>query len=293
MRLGKVFIVLLLAVCSGFSVQAANRLDQLYRITLPAGSKLNYRENANAPGYFIFKGQITATGLLAAYWQAEYPVTETETAEPMAAQRSMHLRFYPDAASQEKLPAFVSASGVSNKHTRLFLYRGQQPAEDLNQLNSAYPADDMQAIQQLVADFTELPKPFLSHQEGVALQPVEITLNNLLSFVESDHRFLYAQAEAFSPLSTQEYLLRQIPDSDPDTYLSQPWLEHFYPAAALVVRNNPQSDAAVLSRIPQGSSATIKKIRTVDKQWMQVEVTSGKNNPITGFVEQKHLQPVN
>ena len=231
--------------------------------------------------------------MLAAYWQAEYPEAETETAEPMAALRSMHLRFYPDAASQEKLPAFVSATGISNKHTRLFLYRGQQPAEDLNQLNSAYPADDMQAIQQLVADFTELPETFLSHQEGVALQPVEISLNNLLSFVEGDHRFLYAQAETFSPLSNQEYLLRQIPDSDPDTYLGQPWFEHFQANSTLLVRNNPQPDATVLSRIPQGSSTSIKKIRTVDQQWIKVEVVSGKNSPITGFVEHKHLQPVN
>lgn len=262
------------------------------QVILAADTNLSYQGNDNPSGFTYFKGQANATGLMAAYWEAHYTEAEPTSLQDATPIREMYLRFYPDASSQGQLPSFLSPSGSAILPQRVFLYRHPGPDEQPGMLVSAYTQDDLESIKRLVEHFSGDTGRFLRYREGVMVQPVEITLDNLLTFVEGDHRFLYGQLHTLTPLSTHEYLLKQIPDSDSTQFLGKPWVELLYSPHVLAVHEAPDQEARIIAELPSGSRK-IRKIRTIDENWVLIELTGETHASITGYARKAALFPVN
>lgn len=290
MRITLVFFFLILTACSTPPEKNSRANSAKTQVVLPADSALASHERKNQLGYFHFDGQLVATGLLAAYWEAHYPETEPESLENAQPVRELYLRFYPDSNSQAQLPAFASPSGEAVRHQRIFVYRGA--GIEPGTLISAYTESEMENINELVENFSEVPDNFLTYREGVTLQPVEVTLDNILSFTEADHRFLYGKIHSLKPLSSAEYFLKQVPDSNAANFLGKPWIEMFYSPGPLLIRATPDVDGLVLLELPNGSSE-LKKVRTTDEEWMLVEFVSAKKGRTRGFVQKSELFPIN
>lgn len=284
--------LVVIAACSGAS-EGEHRKDELStQVILPDGSELTYKMKPSQPDYFYFDGELVATGIVLAYWQVNYLEAEPTTLDQADPVREMHLRFYPDARSKHLLPEFQISSEQTVRHQRIFLYRARESGESLDTLLSAYEESDMPQVKEIVQNFAELPASFLTHREGFALQPASLVLTDLLSFVEGDHRFLYGRAKSIEQLSMTEYGLKQIPDSDPDSFLGEPWLETFYAPDPLVVRESPDQAGRVIAEFPSGASF-ITKLRTVDEAWVLVKVSSNEDKAITGYVKMSELMVVN
>lgn len=282
----------IIAACSGASEREDRKDDLSTQVVLPAGSELTYKIKPSQPDYFYFDGELVATGILLAYWQVNYLEVEPTTLDKAEPDREMHLRFYPDARSQHLLPEFQLSSEQTLRHQRIFLYRTRESGESLDTLLSAYEESEMPQVKKIVGGFAELPASFINHREGFALQPARLVLTDLLSFIEGDHRFLYGKAKSIEPLSMTEYGLKQIPDSDPDSFLGKPWLETFYAPNSLVVREAPDQGGRVIAELPSGASL-ITKLRTVDETWVLVKVQSNDDKAVTGYVKMSELMVVN
>ena len=175
---------------------------------------------------------------------------------------------------------------------RIFLYRDQEPEDQPGMLESAYTDSDLVDIRSLVQHFSDVPDSFLKQREGVIVQPAEITMDNLVSFIEADHRFLYGKIQAIEPMPMTEYLLTQIPDSNTDVFLGTPWVEMLYAPHSLTIHEAPDQDARILAELPSGNTS-IRKIKTVDEDWVLIESTSDTKNTITGYARKDALLPVN
>jgi len=285
-------ILSLTAACSGTSEREHRKYDVPIQVFLPDSSELAYTIKPSQPDYFYFDGELVATGMVLAYWQANYFEAEPTTLDKAEPVREMYLRFYPDARSQQLLPDFQLPPEQTLRHQRIFLYRTREPGEPLDTLLSAYEESEMSQVKKIVRDFTELPESFLTHREGFALQPARLVLTDLISFVEGDHRFLYGKAKSIESLSMTEYGLKQIPDSNPDSFLGKPWLETFYAPNLLVVRKTPDEGGRKVAELPPGASL-ITKLRTVDETWVLVKAQSNDYTKVTGYVKMSELMIVN
>lgn len=292
MRKTTALLLLLITNYSAAFENDDNTYDSQPQAILPADGNLSHHDSTDQPGYVYFQGHVVASGLMAAYWEAHYPETEPTNLQDATPAREMYLRFYPDTPSQSQLPSFLSPSGTTSQPQRIFLYRDRGPEDQPGMLVSAYTKDDMESIKGLVENFSGDADRFLLHREGVMIQPVEITLDNLLTFVEGDHRFLYGQLHALTPSSTHEYLLKQIPDSDTTQFLGAPWVEMLYSPHMLAVYEAPDQDARIIAELPSGNPV-IRKIRTIDENWVLIESTGETHAPITGYARKAALFPVN
>jgi len=285
-------VATLLGACAETAEHEPQHADGATQVILPAGSELTYTRKPSDPEAFYFAGDIAVTGMLLAYWEVQYleaePVTLAE-AEPV---RQMYLRFYPDPDSQPRLPAFRSVRGDKIRPQRVFLYRELESGEPLDTLHAAYEEHETNQIEALIGDFASLPPDFLKHREGFALQPTQLRLEDLTSFVEANHRFLYARARAIEPLSITEYGLRQITDADPDTFLGRPWVETFYAPEPLTVHQHPTAQSAEVIRLPADTFG-ISKVRTIDEHWVLVRIEREEGDTVTGYVRTTDLLVVN
>lgn len=284
--------LVVIAACSTTSEHEHQNGAEPVKVALPAGSELTYTTKPSQPNYFYFDGEVSLTGIVLAYWHAHYLEAEPTTLDKAKPVREMHLRFYPDTRSQNRLPTFHSNSDPIIRHQRIFLYRYSKPDEPLDILHSAYTVGDMSEIEEIVQDFSELPSNFLTHQEGFTLQPARLLLKDLVSFTEGDHRFLYGIARSLEPLSLTEYGLKQIPDSEPDTFLGKPWLEIFYAPNPLKVHDRPEQNGRVIAELPAGNPA-IEKLRTVNQNWVLVRVQLNEKEVVTGYVQKSELMVIN
>lgn len=292
MRKTTALLLLLITNCPAAFGSDSNTDDRQPQVILPAAGNLSYHDSTNEPGYVYFQGHAVASGLIAAYWEAHYPEAEPTNLRDATPVREMHLRFYPDTSSQSQLPSFLSPSGTTVQPQRVFLYRNRGPEDRPDMLVSAYTEDDMDDIRSLLENFSGDTGRFLRYREGVMVQPVGITLDNLLTFVEADHRFLYGKMHSLTPVSASEYLLKLVPDSDAAGFLGRPWIEMLYSPQSLTVHEAPNQDARVIAELPSGSTA-IRKIRTIDEHWVLIESTSETHAPITGYARKAALFPVN
>lgn len=283
-------LIVLLFVSASASGSTINTEDCTTRVMLPSNSGLLLHEDASQPGYFSFEGQSTATGLIVAYWEVYYPEVESTSLEGAQPVREMYLRFYPDPTSQSGLPSFLLPSGTTVAPQRIFLYRDHDAGTRKNNLISAYTEHDMGYISRLVETFSEVPDNFITHREGMILQPAEVILEDMLSFVEADHRFLYGRMVALKPLSVTEYFSSQLPDTA--GFLGAPWIEMLHSPGPLLIRETPDPDGKVLLELPMGAPS-LKKIRTIDEGWILVELPGATKNNIIGYARKSDLYPVN
>jgi hypothetical protein len=175
---------------------------------------------------------------------------------------------------------------------RVFLYRDMNPSNPLDTLQAAYGEDEIPQIEKIVGNFAELPIGFMTHREGFALQPARLVLESFVSFIEADHRFLYAMKRTLEPLSITEYGLEQIPDSDPNVFLGRPWVESFYAPEQLKIRNSPEKDGRIVATFPAGIP-NVEKIHTVDEGWVLVRVEDADGEFVTGYVKTSKLLVIN
>lgn len=261
---------------------------QQVKVVLPPHSALTFNQSEEAPDQVFFNGQLELRGVLLAYWDAQYPEGgPVDKAEPV---RQMSLRFYPDAPSRHALPRFESAYDDGEPAERVFLYR---EGSDMSSFRTDYAADETAAIEGVMAMLDHVPDTFLQHREGYAVQPVTVTLQGLASFVEGNARFLYARAEKIEPVDLSEYLLAQIPDSDPNAYLAVPWLEVFQAGEGAVLRAAPVQDADEVMRLETGRPG-IEKIATAADGWLEVRVRDEHGEELArGFVQTARLVVVN
>lgn len=285
-------LLLLIAFCSATLGSEGSAHDAQPQVNLPADGNLSFRANTDPSDYVYFQGHAMATGLMAAYWEVHYTDSEPTSLQDATPVREMHLRFYPDTSSHSQLPSFLSPSGTTIQPQRVFLYRHRGPEDQPDMLLSAYTEDDMDDIRRLIENFPEDADSFLRHREGVMVQPVVITLDNLLTFVEADHRFVYGKMHSFTPVSASEYLLQQVPDSDAARFLGTPWIEMLYSPHSLAVHETPNQDARVIAELPSASTA-IRKLRTIDEHWVLIESTGETQELVTGYARKSALFPVN
>jgi hypothetical protein len=62
-------------------------------VVLPANSELAYKRKTGQDNYFYFDGELALTGIVLAYWQAQYLEAEPTTLEEAEPVREMYLRF--------------------------------------------------------------------------------------------------------------------------------------------------------------------------------------------------------
>lgn len=291
-RLVFVCVIALIGACSTGSVGERPLGNTSTKVLLPAGSDLTYTRKPHQEGYVYFDGKLELTGVVLAYWQAHYleetPTTLAQT-NPI---REMHLRFYPDARSQDLLPAFKSTPELEVRPSRIFLYRSLEPEAPLDSLHSAYAENEIAKVKAIVQDFSTLPAGFLEYKEGFAVQPAQVVVEDLVSFIEADHRFLYARAQVIEPLPVAPPEMRELPDSDSTSYLGRPWVESFYAPGPLTVRDTPAREGRVIAQLPEGA-ALVEKVRTVDVNWVLVRVQPEEGDTVTGFVQPADLLVVN
>lgn len=285
-------LLLLITFCSAAFGSDGSAVNSQPQVIPPADGNLSFRADTDQTGYVYFQGQVMATGLLAAYWEVHYAEAEPTSLQKAQPVRALYLRFYPDAHSQSQLPSFFSPSGKTVRHQRLFAYRDEGVENETGTLISAYSEHDMKDIEELMEHFSYVPGSFLTYKEGVALQPVEITLDRLLSFTEADHHFLYGKIQTLKSLSATDYFLTQIPDSDTGSFLGKPWVEMLYSPGPLLIRETPDHDGKLVLELPAGSSE-LRKVRTADENWILVETASPEGRDIRGYVKKSELFPVN
>ena len=226
------------------------------------------------------------SGLLLAYWEAQ----SSADGEP---DREMSLRFYPDAQSREALPRFASDNDDPEPADRIFLYRERTAGSPFDRFETIYSAGETDAIEEALTGFETVPDGFLEYQEGYAIQPATVTLDGLTSFVEGNDRFLYAHASKVEPVTTSDYLIEQIPDSDPDRYLGRPWLETFQVDEAAELRAEPSDSARTIAQIEAGTIG-IEKIATAPDGWTEVLVRGEDGNETArGFIRTAQLMSIN
>ncbi|MCC5809658.1 MAG: hypothetical protein JJU06_04715 [Ectothiorhodospiraceae bacterium] len=263
-------------------------------VILPDESGLSVAEMRQDEEFFRFEGALRLEGILLAYWDASYRETGPVTLEEASPERRMYLRFYPDPASLERLPAFASPSGRVSRPTRVFLYRAIGKEQDgLQALEAGYLPHEAEAIESVTGDFLEMPPEFLEHYEGYALQPVAIELEGWISFFEGNHRFVYARARDIEPLSLTDYALRQIPDSRTDVFLGRPWAETFYVEQAVILREEPDAGSPEVAHLEAGT-AGIEKVRTAESGWVLVQIGQGESqDTVSGYVKASQLIVIN
>ena len=292
MRKTTALLLLLITNCPAAFGSDSNTDDRQPQVILPAAGNLSYHDSTNEPGYVYFQGHAVASGLIAAYWEAHYPEAEPTNLRDATPVREMYLRFYPDTPSQSQLPSFLSPSGTPIQPQRVFLYRSRGPEDQPGMLISAYTENDLADIRALAQHFSDVPDSFLNQREGVIVQPAEITMDNLVSFIEADHRFLYGKIQAFEPVPMADYLLAQIPDSNTDAFLGTPWVEMLYAPHSLTIHESPDKNAGIVAKLSSGTTS-IRKIQTIDDDWVLIESTNDTQNTITGYARKHALFPIN
>ncbi len=288
------FGVLFMSPVSMLHAGGTGGIAEETRVLLPQDSALSIVEEHERDGDFLFAGKLRLEGILLAYWEAIYRDTGRTTLAETSPERTMYLRFYPDPGSLERLPVFVSPSGRKSTPTRVFLYRERGNESDGDKtLQAGFRPGEREAIDHFIAEFQEVPPGFFEHNEGYALQPVTIVLDELLSVFEGNHRFLYARASKFESLSLTDYALRQIPDSSIDEFLGRPWAETFYVDEPLDLRQEPDADSAIVGRLEAGT-AGIEKVSTAKAGWVKVQFRQEEGEQdVSGYVRASQLIVIN
>lgn len=263
----------------------------LLRVKVPPGVVLSHTRKPANPDFVEFDSEIQLDGILMAYWELLYLNDNFQSLADAEPQRQLMFRFYPALHSQSKLPLLSFSDGPGAMHPeRVFVYHSRERGELLDMFDTEQPLDDP-VVQEWLGGFASLPSDFLTEREGMALQPVRLTLSGLVALVEAGHIFTYAKIQALIPLSTDRYMLSAIPDSDPDRYLSEPWVYRLTTVETTQLLDQPNGQ--ILKTLPAGTP-TIERISSPRNGWVHVRLRDPDGQgAVTGYLETRKVLPIN
>lgn len=259
----------------------------------PEKSNLTYKTKPDNENYVYVEGEVVLEGTLLAYWDAQYTEAGSVTLAEAKPKKKMRLRFYPDAISASRLPSFALSSGGSEKINRIFLYRDRVPGKVFDRFKTGFQPSETDTIKEALAVFDAIPDGFLEYREGYVTQPVSLALQGMVSFVEGNHRFTYAQPQRIEAASTDRHDDSEIPDMQPDTFKGRPWVETFHVAQEVSLKERPSSQSRDVAQLDAGTYG-IEKKKTVNEEWVLVEVEANDSeSKLTGYIEASKLRVTN
>lgn len=236
-------------------------------LILPRASTLQHDSlRSTQTGRIELTGQAELTGLVQAYWVRAWPDGETE-------QRTLYLRFFPDAHSLARLPTIRAEGGADSAPRVIQLYRGAPPADAVFETAFALEA----AIPLLDAAFETVPAEFFRYREGYALAPARLSLLGLTSLIECDRRMFFGGFTSIAgtdtaPTAEQQAQVHAL-EAQAGCAAHAPYLEYYQvraPAPGLHPAPDPVSQPLIL--LEPGSQ--VLKLRTVDEDWVEVELAN-------------------
>ncbi|SDU36989.1 hypothetical protein [Halopseudomonas salegens] len=259
-------------------------------VYMPDGSELEYERKAENREFISFSGDVELTGVLLAYWQLDYLDATAESLAEAGTEHSLLLRFYPDRGSARLLPRFAEGGqGEQKPVQRIFLYHTREEDTFFDGFEMSYGAEDSAKIRNIVSYFTELPEGFLEDHEGKAVQPVSILVDGLASFIEGNHRFMFGKSQAIRAISLTEYSLAQIPDAQPDGYLSRPWIHYLYLVEDAAILDAPGGEQLLML---EAGTHRLERLGPPQNGWVKVRYAE-EANVLRGYINAAVLKPVN
>lgn len=291
-RFGLAVLVLLLAgVGSAWSgMPTPAQAGGTSETTSSGAPALSYRTKPDNPDYRYIEGTMTVSGALLAYWETLFLDAEPVTLAEADKQETLYLRFYPadDSPAVQDLAEVVPDDSLN----RIFLYRSLTEAPQFDDIEAGYDADDTAGIEQALEVFADVPAGFIEAREGYAIQAVTVTLTDMVSYTEGDHRFTYARAEAVAPREDVEIDLGTIEDFHIDTFLGVPWRQEFFVSDAVPLRASPRPDAGVVEELAAGTPGIVK-LQTLADGWVRVRLAQDDGSTLEGYLRSSQLWVIN
>lgn len=277
------WVVTACSLQSGTSAQADDHAVPEKEVALAVVQK------SDNPAFRYLNGEIQLSGVLLAYWETLYVEAEPVTLADAEPWQRLQLRFYPDQSVA--LSSLASSADVRSLQ-RIFLYRERLAAPVLDELEMGYTPDEGAVLAEVLAPFKRLPAGFLLHREGYVVQPVQVRLDGLVSFVEGDHRFVYGRLMSAEPIAGSQVDLSALADFQPDTYLGQPWRLTYQLQQQTPLHSAPDHGSRVISEVPAGTSE-IEKLHTVSAGWVKVQLSDAQGQTQSGYLPKASLWIIN
>jgi hypothetical protein len=240
-------------------------------------------------------GDITISGILQAYWLVNHQPSGAPT-------RTLHLRFFPDQPSLQRLPALLSGKGPAT-HPRIINLYPQPPLAD-QAFATAFPLEAV--IPLLDSTFPSVPREFFRYHEGQASAQARLRLTRLTALTECDARHFYGDLQAIHPstppAAAPAAQLQQLEAAGPCA-AQAPYAEYLLLAPTTTTHQQlkvaPATIAATLATLPAGT--ILLKLKTVDSTWLQVQPLSAsdmasgrpKSGTPTGYLPAEALKTFN
>lgn len=168
--------------------------------------------------------------------------------------------------------------------------------EKAERIINLYADKNTSAEAQLNHYFSSVPPAFLTWKEGHIEQAGALSVDNLMTSTECDHRYFSARMVHFNPAdkpSVDIHILEKNAGCD-----AFPWIMTYTLKAGLenkYFKQQPDAGAKDLQPVPPGSP--LVKIKTINSHWIQVAVRD-ENKPgllgeAGGYIKLDDLQPIN
>ncbi|WP_418648172.1 hypothetical protein ACNQFN_04975 [Thauera butanivorans] len=243
-----------------------------------------------------YAGKITLSGVLQVYWVPSWPDGSTE-------QRTLFMRFFPDAQSLRSLPRIEETERPASQPTSIQIYRDAPLADGT--FATEFPLET--AVPLLDRLFPHVPSNFFRYKEGDAVAAVTLRMEHLSALIECDKRLFFGDFAAMEPSPTRRdpVQLRQeisSAESAADCGGIPPYLEIYQisgDAGRAELKAQPDEQAPGITVLDAGQP--VLKLQTIDGDWVQVRVRRDGTLPhptpsrdtTDGYLPLQHLIPVN
>ncbi|WP_341645976.1 hypothetical protein [Thauera sp. SDU_THAU2] len=253
-------------------------------------------ERASQTQRLEYAGKITLSGVLQAYWVPSWPDGSTE-------QRTLFMRFFPDARSLPVLPRIEEAGGPPSQPASIQLYHGTPLADGT--FATEFPLET--AIPLLDRLFPHIPPNFFRYKEGDAVAAVTLRMEHLSALIECDKRLFFGDFAAMEPSSTRRDPAQLHKDISSAAAAADcgdvlPYLEYYQvssEAGRAELKAQPDEHAPGITVLDTGQP--VLKLQTINDKWVQVRTRRDGTPPhpmpssdsTDGYLPLQHLTPVN